>query len=108
MIIESTALFGGIGVFAGLGFLVVGIFGIIGTIGKAIFGGKNSTKTSSSASYDRQIEAQAASQRQFQQQMLMLQQQQAQQKGGGISPMLIFGGIALVGAMVVLPKVMGR
>lgn len=104
MIIESTAL--SLGAF---GFIIIGfIGGLIGGIGKAIFGGGSSkSNTSSSASYEKMLQQQAQSQRDFEQRM-MLMQQQAQQKGAGISPLMIFGGIALVGAIVVLPKVMGR
>lgn len=104
MIIESTALSLG-----ACGFIIIGfIGGLIGSIGKAIFGGSGGqkAKTSSTANYDRMIQQQAQAQRDFEQRMLL---QLEAQKKTGINPMVIIagGGIAVVG-LVFMTQMMGR
>ncbi|MBA7491212.1 hypothetical protein ES702_01757 [subsurface metagenome] len=99
MIIEGSA-------FGALTFLIIGLFGIsLGGIVKGLFGG--GSKTSSTANYDKFLQDQAKSQREHEQRMAQIAMAQQKKTGMTISPIMIFGGVAVV-AMIFLPQIMGR
>lgn len=99
MIIEGST-------FGALAFLIIGLFGIsLGGIVKGLFGG--GSKTDSNASYEKFLQKQEQQQRDHENRMAQIAAAQAKKTGMTISPIMIFGGVAVV-AMVFLPQMMGR